>query len=58
MIKANENDEESITILYNLLAQYNFNENQYNKGVITDEANATKRNKLTNALLEIFGEND
>ncbi len=50
---ANDADKNNTLLL--LLGQYNFNNSNFNKGVITDSAANVTRNKIVKSLLEMFG---
>jgi hypothetical protein len=48
-------DADKTNTLYSLLGQYNFNETNLLKGIVTDSVSTANRNKIVNSLLELFG---
>ena len=55
LLELHKTDSEKSNTLFVLSGQYNFNQSNLNKGMITNTESAVNRAKITNSLLEMFG---
>jgi hypothetical protein len=55
LLDLHKNNAENHNNLLLLLGQYNFNQGNYNRGIIGNDEHTRTRVKITNSLLEMFG---